>query len=142
MIEFITGVFAALVGVLAALFGIGIGLGAMLLALAPLIFVVLILLLPVLILVGLLRRIGLLGGPFLTLLVIVAGVFLLMGGAHHLWARKTDHMKDWLDTKRDELEACRAQGNDDVNITIDGDDMVITCRSGGKTGEQPKDAHI
>jgi hypothetical protein len=143
MIDFIIGVFAALVGVLAALFGIGIGLGAMLLALAPLILVVLILLLPVLILVGLLRRIGILGGPFLSLIAIILLVFLLMGGAHHLWASKTDQMKGWLDAKRDQLDACRAAGNDDVNITIDGTDMIITCKSGGsKTGEQPRDVHI
>lgn len=142
MIDFIVGVIAGLIGVIAALFGIGIGLGAMLLALAPLILVVLILLLPVLIVVGLLRRIGILGGPFLTLIAIVVGVFLLMGGAHHLWTQSSDHVKDWLDAKREQLDACKAAGDDDVNITIDGDDMIITCKSGHKDGQQPRDAHI
>ena len=142
MLDFIGGVIAGLIGVIAALFGIGIGLGALLLALAPLILVVLILLLPVLIVVGLLRRIGILGGPFMTLIVIIVGVFLLMGGAHQLWTQSADHVKEWLDARRDQLQACRAQGDDDVNITIDDGDMIITCRSSHKSGEQPRDAHI
>jgi hypothetical protein len=128
--------------VVAALFGIGIGLGALLLALAPLIIVLLILLLPVFIIVGILRRIGLLGGPFMTLIAVVVLVFLLMGGAHHLWQRKTEHMKDWLETKRGELEKCRRQGGDDVTVTLDGDDLVFTCKGAHKQGEQPRDAHI
>jgi len=142
MFTFIGGVIAGLIGVFAALFGIGIGLGALLLALAPLILVLLILLLPVLIVVGILRRIGILGGPFLTLIAIMVGVFLLIGGAHHLWSHGTDHIKDWLDAKRDQLDACRADGNDDVNITIDGSDLIITCRGGHQDAPQRGDAHI
>lgn len=142
MLHFIGGVVAGLVGVIVALFGIGIGLGAMILALSPLFILLLILLLPVLIVVSILRRIGILSGPFLTLIVIVAGVFLVMGGAHQLWTSKTDHMKAWLDDKRDQLEACRSQGDGDVNITIDGGDMVITCNGGHKQVPRPGDAHI
>jgi len=140
MLHFIGGVIAGLVGVIVALFGIGIGLGALLLALSPLILVFLVLLLPVLILVAILRRIGILSGPFLTLAAIIVGVFLLMGGAHHLWQRKTDHMTEWLDAKRDQLEQCHQQGGD-VTITIDGGDMIITC-NGAKPDKPPGDAHI
>jgi len=141
MLHFIGGIIAGLIGVIVALFGIGLGLGAMMLALAPLILVILILLLPVLIVVGILRRIGILGGPFMSLLAIIVLIFLLLGGAHHLWRRGTDHMQDWLDARRDQLEDCHAQGGD-VDITITGDDMVITCKSGAKHGTQPGDAHI
>lgn len=137
MLHFIGGIIAGLIGMLAALFGIGIGFGALLLALAPLILVVLILLLPVLLLVGLLRAIGILSGPFMSLLAIILLIFLMLGGAHHLWRRSTEHVNDWLADKRDELEACQAKGGD-ANITITGDDMVITC----KVGAKPGDAHI
>lgn len=142
MLDFIGGVIAGLIGVIAALFGIGIGIGAMLLALAPLLIVLLILLLPVLIVVSILRRIGILSGPFLTLIAIVAGVFLLMGGAHHLWASKADQMKAWLDDKRDQLEACRKDGDSDVTIIMNGGDMIISCNKDHKQAPQPGDAHI
>ena len=142
MVHFIGGIIAGLIGVVAALFGIGIGLGALLLALAPLILVLLILLLPVLILVGILRRIGILGGPFMSLIAIIVLVFLLMGGAHHLWRRSTDHMENWLEAKRSQLEECQRQGGDNVTVTWEGDDLVFTCNGGHKQPEQPGDAHI
>lgn len=142
MVHFIGGIIAGLIGVIAALFGIGIGIGALLLALLPLVIVLAILLLPVLIVVSILRRIGILSGPFLTLIAIVAGVFLLMGGAHHLWADKADHMKDWLDSKREQLEACHKDADSDVTIILDGGDMIISCNPGHKQDTQPGDAHI
>ena len=142
MVHFISAVIAGLIGLIVALFAIGIGFGALLLALSPLILVLLILLLPVLILVGILRRIGILGGPFMSLVAIVVLIFLLMGGAHHLWQRKTEHMKDWLEAKRDQLEACQKEGGNNVVVTWENDDLVFTCKGGAKQGSQPGDAHI
>lgn len=142
MLHFIGGIIGGLIGVIAALFGIGIGLGALMLAMAPLILVILILLLPVLILVGLLRRIGILGGPFMSLITIIVLVFLLLGGAHHLWQRNTDHLQDWLEAKRDQLEECRRQGGDTVTVTWDDGDLIFTCKGGHKQDTQPGDAHI
>jgi|SRR5579859_1488862 len=142
MLHFIGGIIAGLIGVIAALFGIGIGLGAMILALAPLILILLILLLPVLIVVSILRRIGILGGPFMSLIAIILLVFLLMGGAHRLWRHSTDHMQDWVEAKRDQLEECRKEGGDNVTVTWEDGDVIFTCNGGHKRDTQPGDAHI
>jgi len=142
MFDFISGVIAGLFGVIAALFGVGLGLGALLLALAPLIIVLLILLLPVLIVVTILRKIGILSGPFMTFVAILIGIFLLMGGLHQLWRRGSDHVESWLQAKQQMLEECRREGGDDVTVTMDEDGLKFTCRGGHKQGEQPRDAHI
>jgi hypothetical protein len=142
MLHFIGGIMGGLIGVIAALSGIGIGLGALMLAFAPLILLILILMLPVLILVSILRRIGILGGPFMSLIAIIVLIFLLLGGAHHLWQRGTDNMQDWIEAKRDELEECRRQGGDNVTVTWDDGDLIFTCNGRRKQGTQPGDAHI
>jgi len=142
MFSFISSVIAGLIGVIAALLGIGLGLGALMLALAPLILVILILMLPVFIVVAILRRIGILSGPFMTFVAILIGVFLLMGGAHQIWRHGSEQVQDWLETKREMLEACREQGGDDVTVTMGEDGLTFTCHGGHKQDQQPGDAHI
>lgn len=143
MLHFIAALIAGIVGIFAALIGIGIGVGALLLAAAPFLLLMLIPLLPVLILVWILRRIGILSGPFLTLVVLVAGLFLVIGGIHNVWNRKSESVGDWIEAKKDQLETCRAQGGDNVTVQWEDDDLVFTC-SGKHKGpsEAPRDAHI
>jgi len=143
MLHFIAALIAGIVGLFVALLGIGIGLGALLLVAAPFLLLLLIPLLPVLILIWILRRIGILSGPFLTLVVLVAGVFVVIGGIHTVWNRKSESVGDWIEAKKHQLETCRQQGGDDVSVQWDGDDLVFTCR--GKhdgPSDKPGDAHI
>lgn len=142
MLHFIGAIIAGIIGIFAALIGIGLGLGALLLAAAPFLILLLIPLLPVLLVVWILRRIGILSGPFLTFVAIVAGVFLLLGGVHNVWSRKSESVSDWVEAKRQQLETCREQGGDDVTVEWDGDDLVFTCRGKRAPSEPPKDAHI
>jgi len=142
MLHFIGAVIAGFIGIFAALIGLGLGLGALLLAFAPLLLLLLIPLIPVLIVVWILRRIGILSGPFLTFVAIVIGVFLLMGGVHTLWDTKSQSVEDWVEAKRQQLEACQEQGGNDVTVQWDGDDLVFTCKGKRTPGEQPRDAHI
>jgi len=143
MLHFIAALIAGIVGIFAALLGIGIGLGALLLAAAPFLLLMMIPLLPVLILVWILRRIGILSGPFLTFVVLVAGFFLVIGGIHNMWNRKSESVGDWIEAKKDQLETCREQGGDNVSVQWEGDDLVFTCR-GKQDGpsETRRDAHI
>lgn len=143
MLHFIGALIAGIVGLFAALLGIGLGLGALLLVAAPFLLLMLIPLLPVLILVWILRRIGILSGPFLTFVVLVAGFFLVIGGIHNVWNRKSESLGDWIEAKKDQLEACREQGGDNVTVQWDDDDLIFTC-SGKHShpSETPRDAHI
>jgi hypothetical protein len=143
MLHFIGALIAGIVGLFAALLGIGLGLGALLLVAAPFLLLMLIPLLPVLILVWILRRIGILSGPFLTFVVLVAGFFLVIGGIHNVWNRKSESLGDWIEAKKDQLETCREQGGDNVTVQWDDEDLIFTC-SGKHNGpsEKPKDAHI
>ena len=142
MLHFIGALIAGIVGLFAALIGIGIGVGALLIALAPFLILLLIPLIPVLIIVWILRAIGILSGPFLTFLVIVAGIFLMIGGAHHLWTGKTQSVEDWIEAKRQQLDSCKQQGGDNVTANWDGSELVFTCRGKHQPGEQPRDEHI
>jgi hypothetical protein len=142
MLHFIGALVAAIIRLFAALIGIGIGLGALALALAPFLLLLLIPLIPVLILVWILRAVGILSGPFLTFVVIVAGCFLLIGGVHHLWTGKTQSVEDWVEAKRQQLEACQQQGGNDVTVQWEGGDLVFTCRGRHEPGKQPRDEHI
>jgi hypothetical protein len=143
MLHFITAIIAGIVGIFAALIGIGIGIGALLLAAAPFLILLLIPLLPVLLIVWILRRIGILSGPFLTFLVIVAGLFLMIGGVHSLWDAKSLSVEEWVDAKKQQLEACQEQGGNNVTVEWGDGDLVFTCRGKRKApSEQPRDAHI
>jgi len=142
MLHFIGAVIAGFIGIFAALIGLGLGLGALLLAFAPLLLLLLIPLIPVLIVVWVLRKIGILSGPFLTFVAIVIGVFLLMEGIHSVWDRKSQSLEDWVAAKRQQLETCQQQGGNDVTVQWDGEDLVFTCRGKHQPGEQPRDAHI
>jgi hypothetical protein len=148
MLHFIGAIIAGFVGIFAALLGIGLGIGALLVALAPFLLLLLIPLLPVLIVVWILRRIGILSGPFLTFIAIIVGVFLLIGGVHNVWNRKSESVGDWIEAKRQQMESCREQGGNDVTVQWEGDDLIFTCH--GKQSqpekhphaEPPRDAHI
>lgn len=143
MLHFIGALIAGIVGLFAALLGIGLGLGALLLVAAPFLLLMLIPLLPVLIVVWILRRIGILSGPFLTFVVLVAGFFLVIGGIHNVWNRKSELVGDWIEAKKDQLETCREEGGDNVTVQWDDDDLVFTCSGKHKgTFEKPRDAHI
>lgn len=142
MLHFIGAVIAGFIGIFAALIGIGLGLGALLIAFAPLLLLLLIPLLPVLILVWILRKIGILSGPFLTFVAIVVGVFLLIGGFHAVWNSKSESVEDWIDAKKRQLEACEEQGGNDVAVQWENDDLVFTCRGKSKPSGQPRDDHI
>jgi uncharacterized membrane protein YqjE len=141
MLHFIGAIIAGIIGIFATLIGIGLGLGALLLAATPFLILLLIPLLPVLLVVWILRRIGILSGPFLTFIAIVVGVFLLLGGIHNVWNHKSESIEDWIEAKRQQLETCREQGGDNVTVEWDDDDLVFTCR-GKSPGEPPKDIHI
>lgn len=142
MLHFIGALIAGIVGLFAALLGIGLGLGALLLVAAPFLLLLLIPLLPVLILIWILRRIGILSGPFLTFVVLVAGFFLVIGGIHNIWNRKSESVGDWIEAKKQQLETCRDQGGDNVTVQWDDEDLVFTCKGKHNRGEQPRDAHI
>jgi len=142
MLHFIGTVIAGFIGIFAALLGIGIGLGALALAFAPFLLLLLILLLPVLIVVWILRKIGILSGPFLTFVAIVIGVFLLIGGIHSTWNSQSESVEEWVEAKRQQLETCQEQGGDDVTVQWDGDDLVFTCKGKDKPGAQRRDDHI
>ena len=142
MLHFIGAVIAGFIGIFAALIGIGLGLGALLLAFTPLLLLLLVPLLPVLIVVWILRRIGILSGPFLTFVAIIVGLFLLLGGVHSVWNRKSQSVEDWVEAKKQQLETCREQGGNDVTVQWDGDDLVFTCRGKRTPSEQPRDDHI
>ncbi|GEM_PF-3969773 len=142
MLHFIGAVIAGFIGIFAALIGIGIGMGALALAFAPLLLLLLIPLLPVLLVVWILRKIGILSGPFLTFVAIVIGVFLLIGGIHSAWNSQSESVEEWVEAKRQQLETCKEQGGDDVTVQWDGDDLVFTCRGKDKPGAQRRDDHI
>jgi hypothetical protein len=142
MLHVIGAIIAGLIGIFAALIGIGIGMGALALAVAPFLLLMLIPLLPVLLVVWILRKIGILSGPFLTFVAIVIGVFLLLGGAHSVWTDKSQSVEDWVEAKRQQLDSCKEQGGNDVTVQWDGDDLVFTCRGKHAPSAQPKDAHI
>ena len=138
MLHFIGAVLAGFIGIFAALIGIGLGVGALLIAAAPFLILLLIALLPVFLAVWLLRRIGILSGPFLTFVALVVGVFLLLGGLHQLWKHGSNSVEDWIETKKQELETCREQDGNDVEIQWKDDDILFICH--GK--KRPGDAHI
>lgn len=142
MLHFIGAVIAGFIGIFAALIGIGLGIGALLIAFAPLLILLLIPLIPVLIIVWILRKIGILSGPFLTFVAIVIGIFLLLGGFHTAWNSKSVSVEDWIEAKKQQLETCQEQGGNDVTVQWEGDDLVFTCKGKRKPGEQPRDAHI
>lgn len=142
MLHFIGAVIAGFIGIFAALIGIGLGIGALLIAAAPFLLLLLIPLLPVLLLVWILRAIGILRGPVLTFIVLIAGVFVLMGGFHSLWNSGSNSVEDWIESKKQALETCRKQGGDDVEIQWQDDDIVFICRGKERPGAKPLDTHL
>ncbi len=139
MLHFIGAVLAGFIAIFAALIGIGLGIGALLLALAPFLLLLLVPLIPVLLLIWILRAIGILRGPVLTLIVLVAGLFLVLSGFHAVWNRGSSSFESWVEAKKQELQTCQEQGGNDVEIQWEDDDLIFICR-----GKKPKpgDAHI